>query len=136
MTNNNGGNFQDMKRRAMQLQQSNMGSIAPNILPGVKPDDLNEIKCKFCQGETFYPAHFLKFASRFQSRNGQPTLVQFPVGFACASCGQVNPFDATDIGGTDKDGQKSKAQQEKKDEPGGDLGISVQDGTKTSEKLG
>ena len=114
-------------------------SIAPNVLPGVKLGDLRDIKCKECGNIVFYPAHALKFASRFQSRNGMPTLVQVPLGFACTKCNTVNPFDKDaiekGIDSTDQDGQKQKAQQEENN-PGGDLGISVTDGTKASEKVG
>lgn len=126
-----------MKSRAEMMMKNQMSSIAPNLLPGVKPQDLIEIKCSNCQAEVFYPAHTLKFASRFQSRNSMPTLVQFPLGFACATCGQINPFDAEALakGTTDQDGQKQKTQQEENKPSSGDLGVSVSDGVSAKEKL-
>ena len=137
-------NSQDMRQKmaAMQRQQMAQG-IAPNLLPGVGINDLIDIKCDTCGSTVFYPAHTLKFASRLMSRNGQPTLVQFPLGFACASCNKINPFDAAALQAgletpADKDGRELKAKQEKEKEettPGPDLGISVEDGTVTGEKL-
>lgn len=129
-------NFKDMKMRAEQMVGQNMKSIAPNILSTVRPNELVEIKCVNCGGEVFYPAHTLKFASQFQTRNGMPTMVQFPLGFACVNCDQINPFNKEIIGGpADKDGQKSKAQQKEENTPGGDLGISVSEEVKPKEHL-
>ena len=135
-------NSQDMKTRMAMLQRQQMQQgIAPNLLPGVRIEDLIDIGCSFCGSKNFYPASALKFASRLMARNGQPTLVQFPLGFACASCGQLNPFDAAKIqsgleGANDQDGQKLKAKQEKeKENPAPDLGVSVSEEVKPKEHL-
>lgn len=100
-------------------------SIAPNILPGVKPEDLAEIKCNKCNSPNFHPVHQLKVASRFQSVNGMPTLVQMPLGFACDHCNAVNPFDETDI---------DPSKEKKTEQSGGDLGINVAEEVKTDDK--
>lgn len=107
-----------------QMGFQGKATIAPNILPGVKPDDLFEITCNKCNSPNFHPVHTLKAASRFQSVNGLPTLVQFPLGFACDHCNAVNPFDVSDLG------------EVKKEEKGGDLGISVSEDIKTKDKPG
>jgi hypothetical protein len=126
--------FRMMKMQAQKMQ--NMGAIAPNVLPGVKPNDLVEIICTNCGGEVFVPAHLLRFASRFQSKNAQPTLVQFPLGFMCVTCNQINPFDVEKLTGqktTDQDGQKQVSKEDTTDD--GSLGISVNDGVKSKESL-
>jgi hypothetical protein len=64
--------------------------LAPNLLPGVKAEDLEEIVCEGCGGTGFSPAHLLRAASQFQTSNGTPTLVQFPLGFRCNQCGELN----------------------------------------------
>ena len=121
---NNNQNFKMMKQRAEQMMAKNPRGLAPNILPGVKPADLKEITCKHCGGEVFVPVHTVKFASRFQSANGIPTMVQFPLGFACITCDGINPFDQEAIEGGLKEEEKPA-----------DLGVSVDDGIKTKEKL-
>ena len=125
----NNNNFNMMKKKAEQLvgRAQQGGSIAHNIMPGVKPDDLFEIKCKNCGGEVFMPVHTIKFASRFQTRNGVPTLVQFPLGFACIGCDEINPFNQEEIIG---------AVEKPKEEKPADLGVSVGDGIATKEKIG
>jgi hypothetical protein len=126
----NHSNFNEMKKRSAGMVSQQMQSIAPNLLPGVTVDSLIELKCNNCQGETFYPVHTVRLASPLQSRNSMPTLVQFPLGFACATCDKINPFD------NPQDGQKLKTKQEKKEEnPEADLSVSVEDGTKTGEKI-
>jgi hypothetical protein len=126
----NHSNFNEMKKRSAGMVSQQMQSIAPNLLPGVTVDALVELKCNNCQGETFYPVHTVRLASPLQSRNSMPTLVQFPLGFACATCDKINPFD------NPQDGRELKAKQEKKKEnPEADLSVSVEDGTKTGEKL-
>lgn len=111
-------------------------SIAPNILPGVKPDDLQLINCDKCNGADFHPSHKLAVASMFQSVNGLPTLVQFPSGYACSGCGAVNPFDPKKLGievvGAVKKEEKPTQEQSK----GGDLGINVKEDIKSDEKIG
>lgn len=134
-------NFKDMKMRAEQMARPQ--ALAPNLLPGITPKDLVTVKCNNCSGEIFTPAHLLKFASRFQSRNGQPTMVQFPLGFMCATCNQINPFDIEQLSkviqdgqkldAADQDGQKLVSKEETNNPP--DLGVSVDDGVKTKEKL-
>ena len=132
-------NFQEMKTRAAQMIGKNLGALAPNLLPGIKPQDLRDIACVHCGGETFHPVHTLKFASQFQTRNAIPTMVQFPLGFACDSCNQINPFNREIVGGppTDQDGQKSKEKTETKEvnAPAPDLGVSVSEEVKPTEKL-
>lgn len=135
-------NSQDMKTRMAMLQRQQMQQgIAPNLLPGVRIEDLLDISCNNCGSKNFYPASALKFGSRLMSRNGQPTLAQFPLGFACASCGQLNPFDAAKLqagleGANGQDGQKLKAKQEKeKENPAPDLGVSVSEEVKPKEHL-
>ena len=133
-------NFQDMKKRAEMMGGQHMGSLAPNLLASTKVTDLVDMKCIHCQGEIFHPAHTLKFASQFQTRNGVPTMVQFPLGFACSGCGEINPFAREIVGGpanTDQDGQKSKEKTETKEvnAPAPDLGVSVSEEVKPKEKL-
>jgi hypothetical protein len=126
----NHSNFNEMKKRSAGMVSQQMQSIAPNLLPGVTVDALIELKCNNCQGETFYPVHTVRLASPLQSRNSMPTLVQFPLGFACFTCDKINPFD------NPQDGRELKAKQEKeKTTPGSDLAVDVSDGTKTGEKL-
>lgn len=110
-------------------------TIAPNILPGVKPEDLTEIKCNNCGAGNFHPVHALRVASRFHTVNGLPTLVQFPLGFACDSCNKVNPFDEKTIesGGQAKSEEPTKP-TEQDTKP--DLGISVSEEVKSKEKIG
>jgi hypothetical protein len=102
--------------RPTNLQQS----FAPNILPGVQPKDLTPGICNNCGGNTFVAIVMLGIASRFQTQNGQPTLVQFPRGFMCTGCDAVNPFE-------------EKKEEEVKE--GTDLSINTSDGIKTEEKL-
>lgn len=143
ITVNNKPNFNRMEMQAQQM--ANVQTLAPNILPGIKPNDLINVKCNNCSGEVFTPAHLLKFASRFMTRNGQPTMVQFPLGFMCATCQQINPFDIEQLqkvlqdgtGANDQDGQKLKETVKEIKDPAEppDLGVSVGDGIKTKEKL-
>jgi len=118
----NHSNFNEMKKRSAGMVSQQMQSIAPNLLPGVTVDSLVELRCNNCQGETFYPVHTVRLASPLQSRNSMPTLVQFPLGFACATCDKINPFD-----------NPADKKEDKVHTP--DLGIDVSDGTKTGEKL-
>jgi hypothetical protein len=106
--------------------------IAPNILPGVKPEDLQLINCEKCDSADFHPSHKLAVASMFQSINGLPTLVQFPSGYACSKCGAINPFDPQKLG-IEKVGAVKKEEPKSK---GGDLGISVSEDIKSDEKIG
>ena len=83
-------------------------TIAPGLLPGVKPDDLTKVFCKNCGEESngFIPICELRHAGRFQTATGQPILVNFNKGFACAKCGAVNEFTikgVTDIGEKEED---------------------------------
>lgn len=69
--------------------------LAPGLLPGVKPDDLTSVSCKKCEDESsgnFIPICELRHAGRFQTATGQPILVNFNKGFACAKCGAINEF--------------------------------------------
>ena len=106
-------------------------SIAPNLLPGVQAKDLSPMACNNCGGTNFYPVHALMVASRFQSRNAMPTLVQFPSGFACSQCDKINPFDEASL---DKTLQKEQDNQKAESE-GGDLGVNVADDINTKESL-
>lgn len=107
-------------------------SIAPNVLPGVKPDDLLEIKCNNCGADSFHPVHALRVASRFHTVNGLPTLVQFPLGFACDMCNKVNPFDEKDLEPKPKPSPEIPTEDKKP----ADLGITVAEDVKSSEKIG
>jgi len=94
--------------------------FAPNILPGTRPTDLSLGKCNSCSNHNFYPVFQVRMASPLQTENGQPTMVQFPVGFACSACGKLNPFG-----------------EEKKEEPkGGDLSINTAEDVKSKERIG
>jgi len=150
----------DKKVRSFNRQQqrspyapNNLQKIAPNLLPGVKPQDLTAITCNSCGSENFSPVHTLRFSSRFQSVNGLPTMVQFPLGFACAGCGAVNPFDPNQVNkALAEDDEKIKQEKETpkyadvttdntRPQDGQklvnkeDLGVSVSDGIKTGEAL-
>ena len=67
-------------------------TLAPGILPGVKPEDLDHITCK-CGVTNFIPVCQLKSASRFQTSVGQPMIVNFQGGYACMGCGKINDFN-------------------------------------------
>ena len=69
------------QRLAERINRGRLPSLAPNLLPGVKPDDLVDVICEECEGTEFSPCHTLKSASPLQTANGQPTLVQFPLRF-------------------------------------------------------
>ena len=101
---------------------TNLQGFAPNILPGIKPQDLNIGTCNNCSNRLFVPVFQVAMASPLQTINGQPTMVQFPVGFSCAECGALNPF-----------GEKKEEKLE--DPTHNDLSVSVKDGVKTEEKL-
>ena len=118
MLNNN------MKKRVSEMNRNAMSSIAPNLLPGVMPEDLREISCTECGGEVFIPGSMIKFASPFQSRNGRPTVVQFPVGFVCVNCQGVNTFKLP--------GEEPATPQQEENT----LGISVSEKVKSDEQIG
>jgi len=79
-----------------QQPKPNQKPSASGLLPGIGPNELKPIKC-ICGKSIFFPAVTAKFASRFQTDNGLPTLIQLPAGLICASCGKINKFDTTDI---------------------------------------
>ena len=83
--------FEQMKQRAIQ-NFANVSSVAPGILPGVKWNALKSVKCN-CGAEQFHQTSAIKLASPLQTTKNIPTLVQLPVGFQCAACGNVNDFD-------------------------------------------
>jgi hypothetical protein len=69
-------------------------TLAPGLLPGVKPDDLKKVTCRHCReenGKKFISINELRQASPFQTTTGKPMLVNFQ-GFACSSCGKINEF--------------------------------------------
>lgn len=70
--------------------------IAPGIMPGIRLDQLKRMHCK-CGSEIFAPAVAVLYASRFQSTNGIPTLVQDAAGLVCAACGAVNAIDVSEF---------------------------------------
>ena len=72
------------------FNRNKLRTLAPNLLPGIKAEDLVDIICEECEGTEFSPCHTLKSASSIQTANGQPTLVQFPLGFKCNKCGALN----------------------------------------------
>jgi len=122
------------KKRRNKMKQGNNNNIsfgrptnirgfAPNILPGIKPTDLNPGVCNNCGNHVFLPVFQVGTASPLQTENGQPTMVQFPVGFSCATCGKINPF-----------GEK-KEEKKLEDPTHNDLSINASDGVKTEEKL-
>jgi len=84
-------NFNQMKQMAMK-NFSNVSSIAPGVMPGVKWDDMLDVTCE-CGGNQFVACSAVKFASPLQAKANIPTLVQLPVGFQCAKCGMVNSFN-------------------------------------------
>lgn len=94
-----------LRKKQMKNFQRNagMGTIAPGILPGVKPEDLGMVSCK-CGVKNFIPVSELRSASRFQTSVGQPMLVNFQGGYACMGCGKVNDFN-TDESAPNKDEQ-------------------------------
>jgi len=113
MTDKRVRNFNRQQMRNSGHVPPGMQKIAPNLLPGVGPQDLTPITCKACGSENFSPVHTLRFSSRFQSVNGQPTMVQFPLGFACAGCGAINPFDPNQVNkALAEDDEKEKAKQD------------------------
>lgn len=124
------GKMPPRRMSPQQLGFQGRVSIAPNILPGVKHSDLKAIVCNNCGADTFHPAHKLMVASRFQSVNGMPTLVQVPLGFACDACDKINPFDEKDFAGAPDAPKKTEPEGDK----GGDLGINVAEDVKTVDK--
>lgn len=97
---------------ANHAARTQMRQLAPNLMPGVTADDLEDIRCEECEGTEFSPAHLLKAASGLQTNNSLPTLVQFPLGFRCSNCGALNKL----IKQTDLD-IKKKAEAEGKEGP-------------------
>lgn len=87
-------------------------SIAPGILPGVKPEDLKSVGCKDCGIVRFIPVCDIKLASQFQTSIGQPMIVNFQGGFACSKCGKVNHFDRTPDGEVPEDEKKEDEAKE------------------------
>lgn len=124
----------NMKQRAEQHFGNKLNTLAPNILPGVKADDLREIRCSNCQGSVFHPVFSLKLASMLQTRNSMPCMVQFPLGWACDSCEQINPFNQEQLG-VDQDGRELKEKTKEDKIPTSTISISVDDGVSAKEKL-
>jgi len=152
MTDKRVRNFNRQQMRNPGHVPPGMQKIAPNLLPGVGPQDLTPITCKACGSENFSPVHTLRFSSRFQSVNGQPTMVQFPLGFACAGCGAINPFDPNQVNkALAEEDEKEKVKQDpryadavtdntrpqdgQKLSNKEDIGVNVSDGIKTGEAL-
>ena len=67
-------------------------SIAPGILPGIKPTDLKVVYCKNCNNTRFIPVVELRYASLLQTAIGQPMIVSFQGGYTCTSCGKMNEY--------------------------------------------
>ena len=103
--------------------------IAPGILPGVTIDSLKDVTCMFCNEKVFLQAASLKIASPLQTQTSLPSVVAVPLGFMCAQCGQINPFDPKDPG------RKATPEEIKaKESPSQDLDVKVNDGIATEDK--
>jgi hypothetical protein len=87
------------KNKGVTKMQNKVQSIAPGILPGVLPNSLRKVTCK-CGAEfdKFIPVVQLRHASALQTSHGQPMLINFANGFACAKCGKMNEFDIETTG--------------------------------------
>ena len=107
--------------------------IAPNLLPGISIDHLTPIHCKNCGGEVFLQSSKLAMASPLHTVNGMPTLVNFPLGYACMTCNKVNDFDHPDLRPPEE--KEPVLPPEEPVSSGGDLGISVTEDIKTKEVL-
>lgn len=54
----------------------------------INPDDLQNIKCKSCEGEFFSHSFMIKKLSAFQSPTGKAMMMPLQV-FRCDNCGEV-----------------------------------------------
>ena len=106
----------------MKRINNSQQTMAPGILPGVKPSDLKPQECGKCShnAQLFVPLFQLGQASPLQTQTGKAMTVQFPVGFACVNCGAVNPMIAY---------------VEKEPVEGEDLGVNVAEDVKAGEAL-
>jgi len=85
------------KKRYPVNPPQTQGRIAPGVLPGIAPHQLDGVRCKSCEGIIFTPISALKLASRFQAVSGQPTLVEFKLGYQCVTCQAKNQYDHPDL---------------------------------------
>lgn len=118
-----------LKRRetkVKKMKREPVMRIAANLLPGITPNSLKPVKCK-CGGVTFSPMFAVMMASPLQTVNGQPTMVQFPMGYVCVTCKKPNDFEKEVL----DDPEVSKPEA-----GGGDLGVSVSEKVKSGEALG
>ena len=69
------------------------GGIGFNQPPRQQIDinQLPQIECN-CGNATFVMGMGLRYANRLVSANGQPTVVQVPLGWVCTNCGAPNDF--------------------------------------------
>ena len=113
-------------KKKMEKRQPHGRQLAPAVLPGVSAESLKPVVCK-CGGVLFAPVFAVKMASPLQTVNGQPAAIQFPLGFYCLKCQQMNQI-------------KEDTDDTKVSEPeagnGGDLGVSVAEKVKSGEALG
>lgn len=54
----------------------------------IKPSDLQDVVCEYCENQTFVPIVFIKRLSPLMSPDGQEKFVPLEA-FACNSCGKV-----------------------------------------------
>lgn len=93
------------------LAAASKSTLAPGILPGIKPTDLKAVTCKKCKEvqERFIAISVLRHASPLQTQHSQPMIVNFNNGFTCLKCGAVNEF--TIEGMPDPEGETPKADE-------------------------
>ena len=52
-------------------------------------NNVDNVKCEECKGETFVPVFVIKHLSALMSPHGQETMVPIQV-FKCSDCGHIN----------------------------------------------
>ena len=107
------------------MNKPQMRQVAPNVLPGVMPDSMKPLICK-CGGVLFSQIFAIKIASPLQTTIGKPMNVQFPMGYYCLECKQINQF-------MEPEDANPKVPESKASS--GDLGVNVSEKVKSGEAL-
>lgn len=60
-----------------------------NMNLNIKPEDMKDVNCDECEGQTFVPVFLFKEVSAVVSPNGKKSLVPMQI-FKCDSCSHIN----------------------------------------------
>jgi len=64
----------------------------------INPDDLQDVVCEKCEGQTFTQVFLFKKLSAVLSPNGKDSMIPLQV-FKCDECGNINPEFIPNSGG-------------------------------------